>query len=620
MKKVRDWHTEREKAYEWAEAHGHHHEPLRAGRMHVLEEQEHAKSQGGSASEIRRPKSTARTSAADRGAREGMGQLSSTAGLKSAGEHTRQHATISYRSEISDPNFVNLIARKDGARAPCDHRDPDCGQRLSKQFEGLELRTAVLRNRIAALDRLNADLLKQGTKAWRVSQQSGRASPEKRTVHLPPLDRSPSPANSLSATERAKTDIEEERRRKELLYADPNTIRAVIQIQRRFRGVLQRKRYREMAIHSNTAVRLLRAYRKLKISEINVMLRNVDVGDYVSKALALESSKTQTILSLRSALEAQQAAILQKESQEELVRLKEAEHSAKHELFEAEYARKLMEKEKGEMSLWQQRAARGLESFKELKHEYNIIDGSEEDQEAHFKEYPELYKAFRQYKLSQSRFEKERDEYEQALKDLEYEMTQADAAINYSNQEQLLWQTANKKARENQALLVAQEMARKFTDPQVSIRERFRALGKSNDEATRYVVQSPKGKPNRSVPCLLGVIDGPEDEVSHSFSHSFYAGEFCIVEDVPKEKLLQGFSDAIFRGTKDGLGRHGLTAATLTLAMSNVGRRLNRTEAERLVRSFDDDGNKLVDFVEFAQVCVQNHSLTSLATEKLTYT
>ena len=49
--------TEREKAHQWAEAHGHHHKPLRAERMHVLEEQEHTKSQGGSASEIIRPNS-----------------------------------------------------------------------------------------------------------------------------------------------------------------------------------------------------------------------------------------------------------------------------------------------------------------------------------------------------------------------------------------------------------------------------------------------------------------------------------------------------------------------------------------------------------------------------------
>jgi hypothetical protein len=421
------------------------------------------------------------------------------------------------------------------------------------------------------------------------------------------------------ATKRAKADDEEERSRKELLYADPNTIRAVIQIQRRFRGVLQRKRYREMAMHSNTAVGLLRAYRKLKISEINVILRNVDAGDHVTKTLALESSKTQAILSERSALEAQQAAILQKESEEELERLKQAEHFAKRELLEAEYARKLMEKEKGEMNMWKQRAARAWESFKELKHEHNIIDGSEEDQEAHFKEYPELYKAFRQNRLNQSRFEKEREEYEQALKDLENEMAEADEAIILSNQEQLRWKAANKSARQNQALLLAHEIARKFTDPQVSIRERFRALGKSNDEANRYVVQSSKGKPNRSVPCLLGVMDGTDDEVSHSF----YAGEFCIVEDVPKEKLQEAFSDAIFRGNaKDAPslgGRTGLTAATLTLAMSNVGRRLSRTEAERLVGSFDDDGNRVIDFQEFAQVCAQNHALMWLATEQLTH-
>ena len=47
--------AERQQAHEWAEAHGRHHTPLHAGRAHVLEEQEHAKSQGGTASETIRP-------------------------------------------------------------------------------------------------------------------------------------------------------------------------------------------------------------------------------------------------------------------------------------------------------------------------------------------------------------------------------------------------------------------------------------------------------------------------------------------------------------------------------------------------------------------------------------
>ena len=95
------------------------------------------------------------------------------------------------------------------------------------------------------------------------------------------------------------------------------------------------------------------------------------------------------------------------------------------------------------------------------------------------------------------------------------------------------------------------------------------------------------------------------------------------MEAVPEEKLQEAFSDAIFRShAKDAPslgGRTGLTAATLTLAMSNVGRRLSRTEAERLVGSFDDDGNRVIDFQEFAQVCAQNHALMRMATEQLTH-
>jgi hypothetical protein len=37
-------------------------------------------------------------------------------------------------------------------------------------------------------------------------------------------------------------------------------------------------------------------------------------------------------------------------------------------------------------------------------------------------------------------------------------------------------------------------MARKFTDPGVSIKERFRALSKSNAEANRQVLEVEEGK------------------------------------------------------------------------------------------------------------------------------
>ena len=61
--------AERQQAHEWAEAHGRHHTPLHAGRAHVLEEQEHAKSQGGTASETIRPHRMSTAGTEGRGAR-----------------------------------------------------------------------------------------------------------------------------------------------------------------------------------------------------------------------------------------------------------------------------------------------------------------------------------------------------------------------------------------------------------------------------------------------------------------------------------------------------------------------------------------------------------------------
>jgi hypothetical protein len=74
-------------------------------------------------------------------------------------EGARAHTSmgISHRVELSDPSFVNLVGKRGGARAPCDNRHPDSGLRLSKQFEGLQLRTSELRERIAFLDHMNAD-------------------------------------------------------------------------------------------------------------------------------------------------------------------------------------------------------------------------------------------------------------------------------------------------------------------------------------------------------------------------------------------------------------------------------------------------------------------------------
>ena len=64
--------------------------------------------------------------------------------------------------------------------------------------------------------------------------------------------------------------------------------------------------------------------------------------------------------------------------------------------------------------------------------------------------------------------------------------------------EQREWKEAYDKAQHEQALVAAYRIARTFTDPRVSIKERFRAVSATNGEADRKVVDISEGKQKRN--------------------------------------------------------------------------------------------------------------------------
>jgi len=71
-----------------------------------------------------------------------------------------------------------------------------------------------------------------------------------------------------------------------------------------------------------------------------------------------------------------------------------------------------------------------------------------------------------------------------------------------------------------------------------------------------------------------------------------YAGEFEIVEAVDHDVMMRAF-------LKHALEGQYLNVDALQKAMREVGRRINSDEGERLVRSFDMDGNGGIEYKEF---------------------
>ena len=267
--------------------------------------------------------------------------------------------------------------------------------------------------------------------------------------------------------------------------------------------------------------------------------------------------------------------------------------TAMAELGEALYAQEVLDKEKSEMLVWQKRVDRAWELYKDILEELGLhgtLSAAMEEDDGWFKEnHPEAFRARRKAKVVQDRFDKEKREYEEALADLIVERQEADAALKKSEKEQREWKEAYDKAQHEQALVAAYRIARTFTDPRVSIKERFRAVSATNGEADRKVVDISEGKQKRNQQRVtkFGVIHAP--------FKSYYAGEFTMIQEGVPELLEQAYDDA-----KDE-DSDGLTPKTLIRAMANIGRRLNEFEATRLVQSFDTDGNGTIDIAEFKE-------------------
>jgi len=336
--------------------------------------------------------------------------------------------SVSYRIQVEDPNYISLIGKKDGARAPCDNRDADAGVGLRKQFEGLRLRASVLQQRIAYLDGMNDDPFKVGSRAWRMHR---RLPPIKSSL-LAPIQRDTTPMGPTSPVSRISTKAEqlaalksiteaaarrvsvpvltdEEKEDLDALAKDPLAIAAVIMIQRGFRGIQGRSHYRRLAQAGNTAVNLVLAFRKLKISELNTIFRKTKAADGVTHALTAECMRIKSIVLELELKEKSELAKAQREARLEFERLKESEVKAYTELAEADLAQELMDKEKGEMLMWKQRSVRAWETFLETKHEHGFQDGSSEDNIDDFREdYPEVFKAYRHAHSMKSRYEKEK--------------------------------------------------------------------------------------------------------------------------------------------------------------------------------------------------------------------
>lgn len=80
-------------------------------------------------------------------------------------------------------------------------------------------------------------------------------------------------------------------------------------------------------------------------------------------------------------------------------------------------------------------------------------------------------------------------------------------------------------------------------------------------------------------------------EIYADADHS-YAGEFRVVAEVEEGDMKNAFNKHAFDDVY-------LDVDGLMMAMREVGRRINRDEGERLVRSFDTDGNGRIEFKEF---------------------
>lgn len=163
--------------------------------------------------------------------------------------------------------------------------------------------------------------------------------------------------------------------------------------------------------------------------------------------------------------------------------------------------------------------------------------------------------------------------------------SQATYALEEAARERGEWQEAWDESMRERKQVEAFALARKFTDPQVSVKERLRARSKTSTEAPRVVRKMVSDGGKRDF--YLGAIRAADG--------SSYAGDFIVVQDEEDEALMSAFEKAVPPDAEE----EALDLPALQEAMYNIGRRLNLNEAERLVKSFDTDGGGTVDFEEF---------------------
>lgn len=354
---------------------------------------------------------------------------------------------------------------------------------------------------------------------------------------------------------------------------------AVVKIQSLYRGVRDRGMVRPLLRERVTSAISIIYFRKMKVSELNTIFRSVRDHDRVGASLAIEGKETQGILDEMFAKETAECEAADQRAEKELVELEEAEQEAEREVQEANTAQERMEKERDEMLAWQAKADRYRTSYYQLKASKGIVDDQDDSLRVL---HPDVFREKNQWQGINSRYQREREQYEAAMEILIKERMESDRALYKAAKERQEWKEARAKALKERQEVDAFVLARKFTDPQVSLKERFRAKVKTSADAPRYVRKSEPKKDGDAV--YMGVIQVDEE--------NSYEGEFIVVKDQSEEEL----SSVFFSMCDED---QALDLKALQRAMLGVGRRLNLNEAERLVKSFDTDGNGTIEFDEF---------------------
>ena len=367
---------------------------------------------------------------------------------------------------------------------------------------------------------------------------------------------------------------------------------AAVHIQRIARGLSARLVYKNRRKEMDW-FKALMAVSKLQQSQRNTQLNKIRECDPVGEALAAECESTVSSIEAVFQQEKKVADDADKRSQKEWEELANAERKAQRELEEADEAEMGMEKERSEMLAWKIKVDRARHSYEDSKRELHIEDDEDEDEEWLSVNFPQALKEKRYFQSITSRYVRAKEEYEKARLKLAKERFESSEALEHSHKEKLEWQHARESALRERAQLDAIVMARKFTDPSVSVKERLRAWSGGSADAPCFLTSTVFGK------------SGAEHCVGQIFVNwdSGYAGEWQVVEEVPQQQRESAFEKHALseNGVRTGIPDHDryLDQTGLQNAMRDVGRHINTEEASRLTRSFDADGNGLVEISEF---------------------